>query len=85
MQNQTFSTATITRAQQLVARFRSDYTRDIRILDFITSSYLSGNGNKELRRAVVYCITNEVKPASKCTTLAVSECLKGAISQHQLF
>lgn len=85
MNQQPFTPDTIQRAQDLIARFRAIHETDVRSLDFITSTYLSGNGNKVLRQAVVFCITNEIKPASKCTQFAVSDCLKGAISQPQLF
>lgn len=80
-----FSDATIKRADELISTFKDKYQNVAGGLDFICSQYLSGEVNKELRRCVIYRITHEVKPLSKCTMFAVSTCLSGAISQSSLF
>lgn len=84
-QNQNFTADTLRRAQELIARFRETHQNDVRTLDFITGSYLTGDGNKRLRQAVIFCIDGTVKPATKCTVFAVSDALKSTISQTQLF
>ena len=87
-QHKEIPACTLERAQFLINRFRELHSQDgntMRNLDFITSSYLSGDGNKSLRQAVIFCITHEVKPIAKCTQFAVSNALQATISQSQLF
>lgn len=80
----TFTPDTLKRADELIKRVK-DTNTDIRIIDFVASQYLSGDGNKTLRRAVIYRAQNVIEPLKACTVLRAANALKSAIAQTALF
>lgn len=84
MVNYQFTPDTIRRADELIKRVKETKT-DLRIIDFVASQYLSGDGNKTLRRAVIYRAQHIIEPLKHCTVLRAADALKAAISQPALF
>jgi len=73
-----------TRSQKMIEQLRTVYTGDRFYFDFHVSQSISGDHNKELRREMIFELTGEKKPLSKCGMYAVSDALKNNFDQLKL-
>ena len=74
----------MTHAINIINRMKEYYCSDRFQFDFYIAQFLSGNGNKQLRRGIVKQLTGEDRPASKCGMYAVSDILKSSFEQYQM-
>lgn len=72
-------------ARKTLDMFRDNFTQDIATLEFKASMYLSGKHHAKVRQAIVYIITGELQPVSKCTLAMTAEYMKGQLMQTSLF
>lgn len=81
----TIDTTTQEKARQVMDLFRDNFSADIPTLEFKASMYLSGKHHANIRQAIVYLITGELQPVSKCTLAMTAEYMKGELMQTSLF
>lgn len=62
------------------ARLTSGLTFDMQV-----TNYTAGDANKKLRQAIMYVLTGEILPATKCSLFAVSNKVHAHHNQITLF
>lgn len=74
------------RAEQLRDRLKKDYNIKTPFqFEVSVNQSVSGKHNAELRREIIFSITGEVKPLSKCTTSDVATTLENSFKQYTIF
>lgn len=74
------------RAEQLRDRLKKDYNIKTPFqFEISVNQLVSGKHNAELRREIIFSITGEVRPLTKCTTSHVSEVLENSFKQYSIF
>ncbi len=70
--------------EQVINLLREVYTSNKLGFDMQVVNLISGDHNKELRRAIMERITGNRLPLSKCGMYAVSDTIKSHIEQYTL-
>jgi len=72
-------------APAIIAQLKEQFLKQDNAFDFYVSQYISGDANKQLRKAIVKHVTGEDRPLSKCGMYAVADVLKNSFIQFNLF
>ncbi len=73
------------KALTTIEKLKAYYNADRFHFDMNLSMFLSGPSNKRLRQEIMFILTGEKVPASKCGIHAISDKLKASMEQFSLF
>lgn len=73
------------RATEIIQRLRNAYTGNPFQFDAAVGQFVTGEHNKKLRQEIIYQVTGDKKPVTKCAVYAVSTYLKNSFDQLSLF
>lgn len=82
--DQPFTKDVLIAAQNTLIALGQHFTDDF-AFTLLCSSFLTGDGQKEKRRAICYLITNELRPHKECAFLHLEPIIKSHFQQAKLF
>jgi len=72
-------------ATSTIAKLKEVFELDSFQFSFNCSMHLAGNNKRELRREIIFQLTGEQRPLSRCSLFATEDILKISFQQYSLF
>jgi hypothetical protein len=74
-----------TQASEIITKLSALFELNSFQFSFDCSMYLAGDQNKELRRQIIFQLTGEQRPLTRCGLFSTEDALKNSFQQYSLF